>query len=59
VRRSGNRGLGYRAMRLDTLPIMRQAHRLYVALGFRDIANYNGNPIEGARFLEKDLGARP
>lgn len=47
--------LGYRAMRLDTLPSMQDAQRLYEVLGFREIANYNGNPIDGTRFLEKDL----
>jgi ribosomal protein S18 acetylase RimI-like enzyme len=49
------RSLGYRAMRLDTLPTMQDAQRLYEVLGFREIANYNGNPIAGTRFLEKDL----
>lgn len=49
------RSLGYRAMRLDTLPSMQDAQRLYEVLGFREIANYNGNPIAGTRFLEKDL----
>jgi ribosomal protein S18 acetylase RimI-like enzyme len=51
------RSLGYRAMRLDTLPTMQEAQRLYEVLGFREIANYNGNPIAGTRFLEKDLTA--
>ena len=49
------RSLGYRSMRLDTLPSMQDAQRLYELLGFREIANYNGNPIAGTRFLEKDL----
>ena len=51
------RQLGYRAMRLDTLPGMQDAQKLYEGLGFRGIANYNGNPIAGTRFLEKDLVA--
>jgi ribosomal protein S18 acetylase RimI-like enzyme len=51
------RSLGYRAMRLDTLPSMQDAQRLYELLGFREIANYNGNPVAGTRFLEKDLTA--
>ena len=36
------------------------AFRLYRALGFREIAAYRVNPVEGARFLELDLeGAAP
>ena len=51
------RRLGYRHVRLDTLPSMAGAQALHADLGFRDIANYTGNPIAGARFLELDLAA--
>jgi ribosomal protein S18 acetylase RimI-like enzyme len=46
---------GYRAVRLDTLPSMREAQALYVSLGFADIPPYNDHPIEGTRFMEKRL----
>jgi len=49
------RARGFRAMRLDTLPSMQQAMRLYESLGFVDIAPYRYNPIEGTRFLELTL----
>lgn len=49
---------GYRTMRLDTLPGMQDAQKLYEVLGFRETAKYNGNPIAGTRFLEKDLTAQ-
>jgi ribosomal protein S18 acetylase RimI-like enzyme len=49
------RGIGYRSMRLDTMPKMDGAQRLYASLGFRDIAPYRYNPEPGARFLELTL----
>jgi putative acetyltransferase len=49
------RAAGYRAIRLDTLPSMREAQALYVSLGFVDIPPYNDHPIEGTRFMEARL----
>ena len=43
---------GYGRMRLDTMPKMDSAQRLYAGLGFRDIPAYRYNPEPGARFLE-------
>lgn len=48
--------IGYSAMRLDTVPGMKEALELYESLGFRSIAPYRYNPIEGALFLELVLG---
>ena len=49
---------GFRRMRLDTLPSMREAMSLYESLGFADIAPYRFNPIEGSRFMELTLGIK-
>ncbi len=49
------RAAGYAAMRLDTLPSMRDAQALYERLGFRDVAAYRANPVAGTRFLEAPL----
>ena len=50
------RAMGYKHMRLDTVePIMRDAVAMYRRLGFREIAPYRLNPIEGALYMELDL----
>ncbi|SKC99793.1 N-acetylglutamate synthase, GNAT family [Burkholderia sp. CF099] len=46
---------GYRRMRLDTLPSMKSAQRLYASLGFRPISAYVFNPVEGTQFLELEI----
>ena len=47
--------LGYREMRLDTLPSMTAAIALYQRLGFVVIEAYYRTPIEGTRFLSLAL----
>ena len=52
------RGLGYRTLKLDTLPGMAQAQHLYRDLGFVEAPAYNDNPVAGVRFMSLDLAPR-
>jgi GNAT superfamily N-acetyltransferase len=52
------RRLGYEAVRLDTLPRMKEAADLYRSLGFRKIGPYRFNPVPGAEFFEVKLERR-
>jgi GNAT superfamily N-acetyltransferase len=53
IREAGVRG--YKHMRLDTVPSMKEARRLYLSMGFKKIDPYCYNPIQGATFMEKKL----
>lgn len=49
------RGIGYRAMRLDTIRSMDVAIRLYRSCGFREVPPYTQNPLPQVVFLECGL----
>ncbi len=50
------RSIGYKRMRLDTLPgKMDQAIAMYRSLGFKQIDRYYNNPYDSALFMELEL----
>ena len=50
--------LGYEEMRLDTLPQMDGARKLYREWGFVECERYYETPLEGTIFLSKKLGMK-
>jgi OHCU decarboxylase len=49
------RVIGYKQMRLDTLPSMKEAIALYRSLGFESIAPFRDLPVSGALFMQARL----
>ena len=45
------RSRGYAHVRLDTLPSMTEARKLYEQLGFVEVPAYYANPVPGVRYL--------
>lgn len=51
--------IGYKYMRLDTVPAMKEAIALYRSMGFYEVEPYRENPIEGALYMELSLKPLP
>jgi ribosomal protein S18 acetylase RimI-like enzyme len=46
---------GYERMRLDTVPSMKEAKKLYESMGFKQIPAYRHNPVPSAMYFELEL----
>jgi ribosomal protein S18 acetylase RimI-like enzyme len=44
--------IGYKRIRLDTVPAMHSAQKLYKSIGFYEIRPYRLNPVPGAVYME-------
>jgi GNAT superfamily N-acetyltransferase len=44
--------LGYKKLRLDTLPSMQVATHLYKQAGFIETVHYRFNPVNGTKYFE-------
>lgn len=51
------REAGYSHMRLDCMPSMHDAQKLYRSFGFYEIPPYNENPVPGSLFFELRFGS--
>ena len=49
------RAIGYRELKLDTLPTMTAAQALYASLGFRPCDAYYRNPVRGTVYMSLAL----
>ena len=47
--------IGYIRMRLDTVPLMKEAIALYQSMGFKTVEPYRHNPIKGAIYMELEM----
>jgi len=47
---------GYDRMRLDTVPAMKTATKLYESIGFAQIPSYRYNPVPGTMYFELEIG---